>query len=125
MIVFHQNGICFFLLETYTTTDQVLQALRSREAKVALLDLMTIGTYQNKLGSMGLRLQEIIKTTSSYGMVLSGELVRLQTEISSYISSENKKITNLVKNLIGDVEVILLENLNIFTQTLFRSFICR
>ena len=80
--------------------------MTNNEAKIALLDVMTISTYQNKLKGMGLHVQEVVDSSSSYGMVLSGELVRLEREIRSYISSEKNKITKFGKSIVGDIEVM-------------------
>ncbi|XP_001623142.2 uncharacterized protein LOC5501884 isoform X2 [Nematostella vectensis] len=90
---------------TYQNLMDVYTALKRRSVQGALIDSYTVGSRQDLFGDQMFKISKIISHPSSYGVVLSGEAVKLRVCFASFMKEERaqvfKSITDNVKQLEG------------------------
>ena len=89
----------------YETTDQVLQAVHKKEVDIALLDAFTAASLQSKIVGYSLKVKKMINANTGYGVVLSREFVRLESDFRSFIASNQDKISSFTSNMTEKLHV--------------------
>ena len=83
----------------------MLTALRQKRADVALLDAFVTAAQKSNLVDMKLKVKKVISANSAYGFVLSKEMVRLEYDFKSHISSQQGQITRFISRMTDKLEV--------------------
>jgi len=83
----------------------VLDALASKSVDISLLDAFVAAANAEKIKQKQLKVKEVIKTTSAYGVVLSHELLRLEDDFKSQITSKQNVIAEFVSNVTSLLKV--------------------
>jgi len=89
----------------YQTTDEVLTALKTQEVDISLLDAFTAIEMQDVIAAKSLKVKEVIKANTGYGVVLSNELVRLESDFRSYIASNQGLISSFTANMTSKLNI--------------------
>ena len=93
-----QNTLNFFLGANFTKVVQLIDGLESRIVDGALVDSLVAADMADKLAERKMKLSKIIPENSGWGIILSGELLKLEEEIRSYIVIHAKEITAIIEN---------------------------
>ncbi len=72
---------------------------------VALLDAFAAAAWNDRIHGMELKVKELISGNSGYGIVLSNEMVRLEDDCRSHVSSKQQMISSFVANMTSRIEV--------------------
>ena len=83
----------------------MLTALHKKNVDVALLDAFVTAAQKSNLVDMKLKVKKIISANSAYGFVLSKEMVRLEYDFKSHISSQQGRITRFISSMTNMLEV--------------------
>ena len=89
----------------YETNDEVLTALKNGEVDISLLDAFTAIEMQSIIASKSLKVKEVIKANTGYGIVLSNDLVRLESDFRSYVASSQGLIASFSANMTSKLNV--------------------
>lgn len=89
----------------FQTANGVLDALRRKKVDLALLDAFVTAAQRSALVDMQLKVKKVIPANTGYGIVLSKEMVRLEYDFKSYISSKQDRITQFISNMTNMLEV--------------------
>ena len=85
--------------KNYLSNDEVLNAVKDEEVAIALLDAFTVAALAEELVSKSLKVTKLIDANTGYGIVLSHEFVRMESDFRSYISSQSNKISAFRTNM--------------------------
>ncbi len=85
--------------QAYQTTTAVLDALKSKQVNIALIDAFAAATLQEKLKSDSLKVSQIISANTGYGVVLSNDFVRLENDFRSFVASNQDLISSFISNM--------------------------
>ena len=91
--------------KSYETVDEVLSALETKKVDAALLDSFVAASHQNALDARHLKIKKFIDGNSAYGLVLSGEFVRLDNDFRSQIAANQDFISQFVANMTSKLQV--------------------
>ena len=89
----------------FDTPNDVLLALQHKKVDVALLDAFVAAAQKSALVDMELKVKKVISANTAYGFVLSKEMVRLENDFKSHISSNQYRITQFISNMTNMIEV--------------------
>eukprot|EP00795_Rhopilema_esculentum_P001278 gene1278-15663_t len=89
----------------YEKVDSVLAALSDKHVDIALMDAFVAVAKGKYIEDKKLKVKEIIKTTDSFGFVLSHELVRLEDDFRSQVSTRQDLVAKFVANMTARVQV--------------------
>ena len=109
IVIIFTDYAFYSLLVEYATTDSVLDALVGKSVDISLLDAFVAAANSEKIERKKLRVKEVIKTTGAFGVVLSHELVRLEGDFRSQVTSKQNLIAEFVSNMTGILEVSTLQ----------------
>ena len=87
----------------------MLEALRTKEVNIALLDAFTAAGLQTRLTAKSLKVKKIIHANAGYGIVVSKEFVRLERDFRSYIASNQGQIASFTSNMTAELNVSVAE----------------
>ena len=87
------------------TPNDVLLALYHKNVDVALLDAFVAAAQKSALIDKKLKVKKVISANTAYGFVLSKEMVRLENDFKSHISSNQGRITQFISNMTNMIEV--------------------
>ncbi len=85
-----------FVGTTYSTTSEVLQALVSRKVTGVLLESNEAATLSKYFSDNSLRVAQEILSSRGLGIVLSGEMVGLHTQIRAFVKENSDFIEKIV-----------------------------
>ena len=108
MSIYYLKRAFFSVLAEYATSDSVLDALASKFVDIGLLDAFVAAANAEKIKQKQLKVKEVIKTTSAFGVVLSHELLRLEDDFKSQIASKQNLIGEFVSNVTSLLKVKLV-----------------
>lgn len=89
----------------YETVDEVLEAVKSSEVDISLMDAFTATSLQSKIAKNSLKVKDVINANTGYGVVLSNEFVRLESDFRSYITSNKALISSFTANMTNQLQV--------------------
>lgn len=92
-------------VEDYTTFEEVFQALMANKVKGILIDAYEAGSKTKTLSNPLLNTQKVFDYSSTYGVVLAGESVRLHQCSKEYIKANKMKITQQIAKYIEEIKV--------------------
>ena len=96
-----------FTEKSYETVNEVLSALQSGEVDAALLDAFVAASHQKTLDAKHLKVKKFIDANSGYGLVLSGEMVRLESDFRSQVIASQDFVSQFVANMTAKLQVII------------------
>ena len=97
--------LLFSVDKKYETAVEVLSALEKKQVDAALLDAFVTASHTPTINRLNLKVKKVIPGNAGFGFVLSKELVRLESDFRSFISSEQARITEFVANMTKKLEV--------------------
>ena len=97
--------LLFSVDKKYETAVEVLSALEKKQVDAALLDAFVTASHTSTINRLNLKVKKVIPGNAGFGFVLSKELVRLESDFRSFISSEQARITEFVANMTKKLEV--------------------
>ena len=86
----------------------MLTAVKNKEVDISLLDAFTAIDMQDDIAAKSLKVKEVIKANTGYGVVLSNELVRLESDFRSYIASTQGLISSFTANMTSKLNVSII-----------------
>eukprot|EP00795_Rhopilema_esculentum_P001382 gene1382-15786_t len=89
----------------YDTAAEVLSALDKKQVDAALLDAFETASHTPTINRLNLKVKKVIPGNAGFGFVLSKELVRLESDFRSSISSEQARVTEFVANMTKKLEL--------------------
>ena len=89
----------------YESHLEVLDAVASGEVDAALLDTFIATSLQDIISQKKLRLAELFKANSGFGIVLSGYMVKLKSSINGLIASNQAVIMEFMTQMQSKVPV--------------------
>ena len=93
--------------EIYRTSQQVIDALKNGKVQGVLLEINEVSNLQDYLTTNELKISQLIKSGSGFGIVLAGDLAGMHPEIRSYVETNSAHINQLTKNYTKAIEVSL------------------
>ncbi|XP_057314364.1 uncharacterized protein LOC130655615 [Hydractinia symbiolongicarpus] len=93
----------------YTSVLDVIDAVSRQEVEIGLIDAVTTKGYEKRLSDMNVKIYKILDLNSGYGVVLSGEFKRVETDVRSFVSSNQAEISLFVQRKIGLLQPQLLD----------------
>ena len=78
--------------------EELKDSLLAGEIEGILLDAYTAGDKEHVFDHDQLRAYDLLKSSRSYGFVLSGDLAYVSTEFNSYISVHTNEILSVLTN---------------------------
>ena len=105
----------FFLDVEYEKVDSVLAALSDKHVDIALMDAFVAVAKGKYIEDKKLKVKEIIKTTDSFGFVLSHELVRLEDDFRSQVSTRQDLVAKFVANMTARLQVGLILSISLYS----------
>lgn len=76
-----------------------MDAVKREEVKIGILDGFIVAEMANKLIAKSLKVSRTINGNNGYGVVLSNEFVRLESDFRSFIASRRKQIASFTANM--------------------------
>ena len=89
----------------FQTATQVLTAVQKNKVSIGLLDAFVTAGQKSKVTDMKLKVTKIISANTGFGFVLSKELVYLENDFRSHISSKQAPVMEFVANMTNQLEV--------------------
>ena len=83
----------------------MLDVLADKVVDIALLDAFVAAANDDVIKAKVLKVNNIIKSSSAYGVVLSHELLRLEDDFRSQIASKQNVIADFVYNMTNLLKV--------------------
>ena len=110
--------LSILLIDTrFETLAEVLAALEKKQVDAALLGAFDTASHTSTINELNLKVKKVIPGNAGFGFVLSKELVRLESDFRSYISSEQTLISEFVAQMTSMLEVGL-KNLCFFVLSI-------
>ena len=97
----------------FQTADEVLLALHQKKVDVALLDAFVTAAQKFALIDKELKVKKVISANTAFGFVLSKEMVRLENDFKSHISSNQDRVTQFISAMTDMLEVRNRKNLRL------------
>ena len=76
-----------------------MDAVKDGDVKIGLLDGFTVAGIAEKLAAKHLKVTDTINSNNGYGIVLSNEFVRLESDFRSFIASRQNLIASFTANM--------------------------
>ncbi|XP_065064502.1 uncharacterized protein LOC135690773 [Rhopilema esculentum] len=89
----------------FETAAEVLSALEKKQVDAALLDAFVTASHTPTINRLNLKVKKVIPGNAGFGFVLSKELVRLESDFRSHISSEKTLISEFVAQMTSMLEI--------------------
>ena len=89
----------------FQTAEEVLLALHQKKVDVALLDAFVTAAQKFALIDKELKVKKVISANTAFGFVLSKEMVRLENDFKSHVSSNQDRVTQFISNMTNMLEV--------------------
>lgn len=89
------------------TPKEVLQAVISKQVKGALLETNEASTLLDFISDNNMQISNVFESPKGIGMLLAGDLAKLQSEIRSYFKENRDLIQKLLDNETKTSEVSL------------------
>ena len=86
----------------------MLTAVQNGEVDISLLDAFTAIEMQSIITAKSLKVKEVINANTGYGVVLSNDFVRLESDFRSYIASSQGLIASFTANITSKLSVSII-----------------
>ena len=91
--------------KTYTNIDEIIEAVKTFEVDLGLLDTGILLGKEELLESNNLIIKKILDYNTGYGFVLSGDASRLEADVRSYVTTNQAYMAYFTENVIGRLRV--------------------
>ena len=105
----------------YTDNDQMITDLADRFVDGILIDSLVAADMADKLSARKLKIAKLIPEPAGWGIILSGELLRMETEIRSYVKFSQDMIKNMVENATDGKLEVYMRRMNVHYHSCYPS----
>lgn len=88
----------------FQTANEVLIALQQKKVDVALLDAFVTAAQKSSLIDLELKVKKVVSANTGFGFVLSKEMVRLENDFRSHITSKQHRIAAFISSMTNMIE---------------------
>ena len=89
----------------YTDILSVMNAVASQRVEIGIVDAISTQGYEKEIEEKSISIYKILDFNSGYGVVLSGEFARVETDMRSFVTANQAKITKFVEDQVGTLTV--------------------
>ena len=95
--------------KNYTGIFDIMDAVASGEVEIGLVDASMALGYEQAMEEKSLRIYKVLDYQTGYGVVLSGDAVKLEADVRAFVVSNQAYISRFVEQQIGLLKPTLIE----------------
>ena len=85
-----------------------MNAVASQTVEIGLVDAISTQGYEQEIEEKSLSIYKILDMNTGFGVILSGEFTRVETDMRSFVTANQAKISKFVEEKVGILTVSCL-----------------
>ena len=93
------------IIGPFNNTEAVLKAVELQQVDGALIKSLDAASRMTNISNAGMKIAKMIPERLGDGIILSGQMLKLEEDVRSYVYNKREELTETVRNITGNIKV--------------------